>query len=415
MSDTAPTQIDPVGANARLHVVVAPGSAVNPRTGGGQRTRLFFDACVQNGPTDMVVVGIKIDKDWVASNFPGVRQVHVLPPVGQVVRAASRLQRKINGARLMLSPRRGYAVDAGFETALSQILQDAPQSCVIFRYARTFCAAGLAAAPGRVVGVDVDDRDDQKYETYLEKAVGRLLTQTFFVPTSIRSLSNILKARLSQASKVWFAADEDVWPLVPAQTDVVPNVAMVQDVPQGLPRPSQGQDILFVGSFGHVPNQTGARWFLHQCWPRIRAVIPQARVRIVGLGNWASLAQELSDLEGVELVGAVDDLSTEYARARMAICPINEGGGSKIKVMEAARYGRPIVIAPHSARGFNDAFVSGLLQADDADAFSRACITLLQNPDQADKDGAKLAELEAAHYSRAALVARLASELTDLS
>lgn len=399
----------------RLHVVVAPGSAVNPRTGGGQRTRLFFDACLRNGPTDLVVVGLNIDKDWVVGNFPGVRNVHVLPPVGQVVRAANQLQRKINGARLMLSPRRGYAADAGFEAALLDAIADAPEATIVFRYARTFCAAGLAAAPGRVVAVDVDDRDDQKYETYLNKALGRMATQALFAPTSIRSLSNILKARLSQATQVWFAADEDVWALPPAHSNVVPNVAMVAEMPQALPPPSQGQDILFVGSFGHGPNQAGARWFLKQCWPRVRAAVPQARVRVVGLGDWASLAPELPDPEGVDLVGPVDDLVAEYARARIAICPINEGGGSKIKVMEAAKYGRPIVIAPHSARGFNSAFVSGLHQAGDPAAFVEACVALLQNPDQADRDGAEMARLEAAHYSRDALVGRIASDLSALS
>ncbi len=396
-----------------LHIVVAPAGAIHPQTGGGQRTRLFFDACVGNGPTDLVLMDDGPDPDWIASIFPGARKIHILPSSGRLRPTKSRLMRKINGARVMLSPRAAYAVDPDIARALQAICDSAHRSVLVYRYSHPFCVGGVVHAPdqGRAVCVDVDDRDDQKYTTYLQKALGRGVTQSLFGPTSIQALSDVLRTRLAKAGLVWFAAEEDIWDLSPAITAMIPNVAMVPNLPADLPPPSAGHDVLFVGSFGHKPNQDGVKWFLRQCWPQIHAAHPQARARIVGLGDWASLTAELGSNKGVDFVGPVEDLSEEYARARLAICPIADGGGSKIKVMEAAKYGRPVVSTTHSGRGFVADFVDGLQLTDTPGDFATACMGLLADSERANREGHYLQQVEARIYSRDSVVERISDGL----
>lgn len=55
-------------------------------------------------------------------------------------------------------------------------------------------------------------------------------------------------------------------------------------------------------------------------------------------------------IPGVELLGFVDDLDRLYASARAAVCPV-EGTGTKIKLIEALKAGRPVFAAAGSMAG----------------------------------------------------------------
>lgn len=402
-------------------IVVTPAGAENPLTGGGQRSRLFFDACVASGPTELVVYGGNPDKDWLAEHFPGAAAIHVIPDVEGMGLAKSPLARKLTALRVLLFPAAGFAPSDDFRRRLEALAPaggpaDGPADgpvVFLFRYAPGFCRSGLAADPakGRFVVVDVDDRDDQKYASRLTGLVGATLTRALLAPTLIRGVAERIRGALSRASLVFFAADEDVWPLDGARAAVVQNVAAPNPAAETTPPASSGTDVLFVGSYGHAPNRRGVQWFLKHCWPRISAACPEARLRVVGLGRWQDLAPQAEGLERVDLVGTVDALGPEYARARLTICPIDDGGGSKIKVIESGAFARPMVVAEHSARGFAPGFVNALHVADGAEAFAAECIALLNDPQEADRAGALLKQAHDRDYARAAVVDRIRTEI----
>ena len=62
------------------------------------------------------------------------------------------------------------------------------------------------------------------------------------------------------------------------------------------------------------------------------------------------------------------------------MCPIFEGGGTKIKVLESLAHGRTIVVARHSIRGYERELVDNesLLIADDEPQLAEACIRLFR-------------------------------------
>jgi glycosyltransferase involved in cell wall biosynthesis len=169
--------------------------------------------------------------------------------------------------------------------------------------------------------------------------------------------------------------------------------------------------VLFVGTHVHEPNRDGMNWFLDNCWAVLRERCPGAGLRIVGQGDWAALGAGRGHLSGVDYVGRVDDLAAEYAAARVCICPVREGGGSKIKLIEAAGFGRPIVSTSHALRGF-DAEISGHAAAADApEDFVAACAHYLEDADLAAASGAALRKAQQAHHSRAAALDRIAADM----
>lgn len=136
--------------------------------------------------------------------------------------------------------------------------------------------------------------------------------------------------------------------------------------------------LAFLGAYSYPPNNEAVEYFLTSCWDRIRAAHPDAILLVVGKDP-QSIPSYQRKPEGVEFLGFVDDLDAVYRRARVIICPILQGGGTRVKLVEAASFGKPIVSTTIGAEGLG--FTSGVhsLLADTPEAFADACVRLLRD------------------------------------
>src|SRR5690606_24839001 len=121
--------------------------------------------------------------------------------------------------------------------------------------------------------------------------------------------------------------------------------------------------------------------FVKWIWPRIRAYVPEARLRLVGVGLSEGMRAEFCRFGGVEAIGYVSVLSEEYANARAVVVLITEGGGTKIKVVGAAAFGRAALISAHSWRGYERVLPHGRAAhvAQDDEELVRGGVLLLSN------------------------------------
>ena len=161
-----------------------------------------------------------------------------------------------------------------------------------------------------------------------------------------------------------------------------PNAAVV---PNGYPRPAAvppvPQDgpptLLMVGKLGYEPNLDGAYAFVEQVLPRIRAALPDARLRLVGGYPRSADVAWLAGQPGVTVVGEVPDVAPELARASAVVVPLRYGGGTRIKILEAFAYCRPVVSTTVGVEGIDAVPGEHLLVADRPDDFAAACVRLL--------------------------------------
>lgn len=109
--------------------------------------------------------------------------------------------------------------------------------------------------------------------------------------------------------------------------------------------------LLALGSLDYPPNSLGLARFLRHGWPRVRRARPAARLAIVGRGTPVTPLGPLP--EGVELVGEVPDPGPWLRRARALLVPLEVGGGSRLKVLEAAAHGLPVVATRTGAEGLD--------------------------------------------------------------
>jgi len=146
----------------------------------------------------------------------------------------------------------------------------------------------------------------------------------------------------------------------------------------GAPGFAQRSGFLFIGRLleKDAPNWQGLAWFVRECWPLIRAGLPDASLFVAGL-----LHPEHAELDGdgIRLLGPVDDLGPLYAAARVFVAPVHFAAGVPIKILEATAASLPIAGTRLMARQL--AWTSGveMVAEDDAGALATAVAELHEN------------------------------------
>lgn len=107
-------------------------------------------------------------------------------------------------------------------------------------------------------------------------------------------------------------------------------------------------NILFL-SGNNSYNQNGIRWFIKEVFPLIRKQYEDAQL-LIG-GTICKTIQGLGNVEGVHLFGLVDDLFDFYKLGDVAINPVFQGTGLKIKTFEAISYDKVTIVHTHSMSG----------------------------------------------------------------
>lgn len=149
-----------------------------------------------------------------------------------------------------------------------------------------------------------------------------------------------------------------------------------------LPAERPGRDVLlFVGHLGVPHNVDSARVLAREVLPRVRAVRPAARVRLVGADpSRAVLA--LAALPGVEVTGFVPDLGAEFAAADVFVGAPRFASGVQNKLLEAMGAAVPVVTSPIGARGLGLPDDGGGVVATGTDpaALADAVLAILADP-----------------------------------
>ena len=103
------------------------------------------------------------------------------------------------------------------------------------------------------------------------------------------------------------------------------------------------KDLLFIGNLDNdnSPNVDSVLWFVNEILPLVREKLPEVEVYIIG----SALSEKINTLniEGVHVLGRVDDLTRYYAQCRVFIAPTRFAAGIPYKIHEAVSYGLPVV------------------------------------------------------------------------
>jgi PST family polysaccharide transporter len=269
--------------------------------------------------------------------------------------------------------------------------------------------AGLLSAPLRVV--DFDDIMS-KFRLRQISAEGASMGRQW---RALAPLDAQLIARAEQRiAQNWHAVsvctDEDVAILQEEHPDTpivkVPNVLERDALPL---RAADGRtNLLFVGNLGFGPNVSGLQTFIEQAWPRVQQAVPDTKLTIVGLNPTADFIAFAAQ-HGLAVHANAPSLRPYYEQADIIIVPILFGSGTRIKILEAMAYGRPVVSTTIGAEGMSLEHRQHLMLAGNMAEFADHIIELARNPQAAQHMADRARAYQQAHYRPAAIHAAVGS------
>jgi glycosyltransferase involved in cell wall biosynthesis len=184
------------------------------------------------------------------------------------------------------------------------------------------------------------------------------------------------------------------------------------DVANREPSVSPEKTILFLGNYTYPPNAEAAERLISQIWPLIRQQVGTARLIIAG--DYPELIPAYaSSPPSVEFTGLVHDLEALYARSRVICCPIVNGGGTRVKLLEAAAYAKPIVATTVGAEGLSFENELEILIRNIDSEIAQACCRLLTDDALSLRLGTSAYQKACSHYELGHIRKNIAHRLAD--
>lgn len=160
---------------------------------------------------------------------------------------------------------------------------------------------------------------------------------------------------------------------------LIPNAVEVPARPPARPGPTPEPTLLLVGNLTYEPNVEAARTLARTIAPSVARRLGR-RVRVTLVGPHDGRVEPLAGAD-VEVTGFVADLGAAYAAADVVVVPLEGGGGTRIKLLEAFAHGVPVVASPAAAAGLDVEHGRHLLLASDAEQSVAAVAAVLDDRD----------------------------------
>jgi glycosyltransferase involved in cell wall biosynthesis len=202
-------------------------------------------------------------------------------------------------------------------------------------------------------------------------------------------------------------------------TRSIPNYQHIETIPNcvnmelydPVPKTSRPNSLIFTGSFRYDANYHAAQWFVSEIYPLIQVQIPEVRLTITG--DHASLP--LPSCTNLTLTGFVEDVKPLISSATVSVVPILEGGGTRLKILEAMALKTPVVTTTKGCEGLDICNTEHALIADTPAEFALAVIRLLKEPDLRDQLTRRAYGLVHSKYNWTSVMPRFVSFIEEVA
>jgi glycosyltransferase involved in cell wall biosynthesis len=163
-----------------------------------------------------------------------------------------------------------------------------------------------------------------------------------------------------------------------SRVEVVPNGVDCQHNHPGLAQP-RPNTLIYNGALTYSANYDAMRYFLGEVYPHIKQQVPDVSLTITGSTLGICLSSLAID-ESVRLSGYVVDIRIPVSEASACVVPIRQGGGTRLKILEAMALGTPVVATSKAAEGLEVTPNQDILIADAPAEFATQVVRLLRDP-----------------------------------
>ena len=321
-------------------------------SGAANRSTMFVRALARLGHVDV----ISFYKEPLTSNvencdvvFSG--EVEYKEPTRTFL---EKLWYRIKRVVAILNPYTYYELNTEQEAVVDSFYRGKEYDIVACRYIWNAISCGLLKYSDKLV-VDVDDNPSSEAKRELlvieYKFPWSKLTYWFRANTIGMMARHLLKGVLCSFYSNKFAPPYKGSTYLHNVTNCERALENVSD--------STPDRLLIVGWMDYWPNKIGVMHFAENVFPKVRSLIPNAELHIVGKTSDNEFQNKLNAISGVSVLGYVDEIEDEYRNARMCVVPVYHGSGTSVKFIEALSIGRAVISTPLGVRGFEDVCESG--------------------------------------------------------
>jgi glycosyltransferase involved in cell wall biosynthesis len=164
------------------------------------------------------------------------------------------------------------------------------------------------------------------------------------------------------------------------------------------------RNIIFIGNMFYPPNRQAAEIILKDILPKLKPHNFQAT--FVGMAP-EELIDKYTEIPGVNFTGFVDDINKELKKATLALSPVVAGSGMKVKILNFAAAGLPIISTTIGANGYEK--LSGIILEDNFGKYQKIIQKLIQDKNQAKKIGKQNRRDVVKHFSWSKIAKKLSS------
>jgi len=143
-------------------------------------------------------------------------------------------------------------------------------------------------------------------------------------------------------------------------------------------RNDSAPNIVFTAWFKYYPNVKAAIDFANNVFPEIRKAIPDIKFYIIGKEPPPSV-KKLENKERIIVTGYVDDVRDYLRNADAAVVPLQIGGGTRLKILEAMSMKVPVVSTALGAEGLDAEDGRDILIAHDDKDFVSKVIRVIKD------------------------------------
>lgn len=135
-----------------------------------------------------------------------------------------------------------------------------------------------------------------------------------------------------------------------------------------IPKP---KSLVFAGGMKWYPNRDGILFFFREVWPLLKKEVPEITFTVIGRLPPPEIIHLSKADKNIKVVGFVEDVRPLIAEAEIYVCPIRDGGGTRLKILDALAMGKPLVSTSIGYEGLELVPEHDLLVADTPFEFVR--------------------------------------------
>jgi len=256
-------------------------------------------------------------------------------------------------------------------------LASAPPDVLYLDHLDSFLARGTAPAVPAVLDLH------NVYSLLIRRTAGEQSNplKRAFLRLEAGRLARVERRAVRECDAVFAVSDleaEHFRALGARAVHTVPNgvdCAAFADLPVGRTGPPV---VMFLGTMSWGPNAAAARFLARDVLPALRARVPGATLTIVGRDPPADLLA-LNGAPGIEVASNVPDVKPYLARASALAVPLDAGGGTRLKILEAFAAGLPVISTAVGAEGIDAQPGAHFVRAERPE-FATATAALLADP-----------------------------------